>query len=195
MKLDKKRIRPFISPLVSFIGDRIVPRGIVTLTVIAGTYLAQVTKEIDFLIVDCPSTYNIILGRLALNRLRAVMSAYYLKMKFPTAHGVREIGGDQVLGRECYQVALASGENHTWIGSTPIPEPSETPQEVEIVLGDSTKVLKIVSALPTIEKENMISFLRANQDVFAWKHEDMPRIDRKIIQYRLNVNLECKLVH
>ena len=127
MKLDKKRIRPFISPLVSFIGDRIVPRGIVTLTVIAGTYLAQVTKEIDFLIVDCPSTYNIILGRLALNRLRAVMSAYYLKMKFPTAHGVREIGGDQVLGRECYQVALASGENHTWIGSTPIPEPSETP--------------------------------------------------------------------
>ena len=58
MKLDKKRIRPFISPLVSFIGDRIIPRGIVTLTVIAGTYLAQVTKEIDFLIVDCPSTYT-----------------------------------------------------------------------------------------------------------------------------------------
>ncbi|XP_050290281.1 uncharacterized protein LOC126728515 [Quercus robur] len=38
----------------------------------------------------------------------------------------------------------------------------------------------------------MISFLRANQDVFAWKHEDMPGIDRKIIQHRLNVNLECK---
>ena len=63
---------------------------------------------------------------------------------------------------ECYQAALTSGENHTWIGSTPIPKPSETPQEVEIVLGDSTKVLKIVSALPTIEKENMISFLREN---------------------------------
>ena len=195
MKLDKKRIRPFISPLVSFTRDRIVLKGIVTLTVIAGTYLAQVTKEIDFLIVDCPSTYNIILGRPALNSLRAVMSAYYLKMKFPTAHGVREIRGDQVLARECYQVALAYGENHTWIGSTPIPEPSETPQEVEIVPGDSTKVLKIASALLTIEKEKMISFLRANQDVFAWKHEDMPRIDRKIIQYRLNVNLECKLVH
>ena len=71
IKLDKKRIRPFILPLVNFIGDRIVPRGIVTLTVIAGTYPAQVTKEIDFLIIDCPSTYNIILGRPALNRLRA----------------------------------------------------------------------------------------------------------------------------
>ena len=48
MKLDKRRIRPFISPLVSFTGDRIVLRGIVTLTVIAGTYPAQVTKEILF---------------------------------------------------------------------------------------------------------------------------------------------------
>ena len=48
-----------------------------------------------------------------------------------------------------------------------IPEPSETPQEVEIVPGDSTKVLKIGSALPTLEKEKMVSFLRENQDVFA----------------------------
>ena len=40
----------------------------------------------------------------------------------------------------------------------------------------------------------MVSFLRINQDVFTWKHEDMPGIDRKIIQHRLNVNLECKLV-
>ena len=77
----------------------------------------------------------------------------------------------------------------------PILEPSEIPQEVEIVPEGSTKVLKIRIALLTSKKEKMISFLRANQDVFTWKHEDMPRIDRKIIQYRLNVNLECKLVH
>ena len=87
MKLDKKMIRPFTSPLVSFTGDKIVPRGIVTLTVIAGTYPAQVTKEIDYLIVNCLSTYNIILGRPALNRLRVAMSTYYLKVKFPIAHG------------------------------------------------------------------------------------------------------------
>ena len=102
MKLDKKRIRPFTSPLVSFIGDRIVPRGIITLTMIASTYPTQITKEIDFLIVDCPSSYNIILGRPALNRLKAITSTYYLKVKFPTAHGVGEIKGDQVLTRECY---------------------------------------------------------------------------------------------
>ena len=44
----------------------------------------------------------------------------------------------------------------------PISEPLETPQEVEIVSGDSTKVLKIGSTLPALEKEKMVSFLRAN---------------------------------
>ena len=162
MKLDKKRIRPFTLPLISFTGNRIVPRGIVTLTVIVETYPAQVTKEIDFLIVDYPPTYNINLGKPALSRLRAATSTYYLKVKFPTAHGVGEIRGDQILERECYQAALASRENHTWVINEPkpIPEPLETQQEVEIVPGDLTKVLKIETALPTLEKEKMISFLR-----------------------------------
>ena len=192
MKLDKKRIRPFTSPLVSFTGDRIVLRGVVTLTVIAGTYPTQVTKEIDFLIVNYPLTYNIILGRPSRNRLKATTLTYYLKVKFPIAHGVREIKEDQVSVRECYQTALASGENHTWVinESKPIPKLTETPQEVEIALRDLMKVLKIGSALPTLEKKKMISFLKANQDVFTWKHEDMLGIDRKIIQHRLNVNPE-----
>jgi len=124
------------------------------------------------------------------------MSTYYLKVRFPTVHGVGEIIGDQVLTRECYQAALTSGEKHTWVINEPepIPELSETPQEVEIVPGDSTKVLKIGSTLPTLKKEKMISFLRTNQDVFAWKHEDMSGIDRKIIQHHLNINPECKPV-
>ena len=94
------------------------------------------------------------------------------------------------------QVALASGENHTWVVNEPEPilELSKTPQEVEIILGDSMRVLKIGTTLPTSKKEKMISFLRANQDVFTWKHEDMPRIDKKIIQHRLNVNPKCKPV-
>ena len=38
MKLGKRRIRPFTSPMVTFTGDRVVPRVIVTLIVIASTY-------------------------------------------------------------------------------------------------------------------------------------------------------------
>ena len=54
--------------------------------------------------------------------------------------------------------------------------------------------MKIGIALPIAKKEKMISFLRENQDVLAWRHEDMLGIDRKIIQRHLNVNPECKLV-
>ena len=79
LRLDPKRLRYFNSPLVSFSGDKIYPRGIVTLSVIAGTHLAEVTIQVDFLVVDCPSSYNVILGRPTLNRLKDVTSTYYLK--------------------------------------------------------------------------------------------------------------------
>ena len=79
LRLDPKRLRYFNSPLVSFNGDKIYPRGIVTLSVIAGTHLAEVTIQVDFLVVDCPSSYNVILGRPTLNRLKAATSTNYLK--------------------------------------------------------------------------------------------------------------------
>jgi len=56
-------------------------------------------------------------------------STYYLKVKFPTAHDIGEIREEQVLSRECYQVTLALGKNHTWMidEPEPIPEPSKVP--------------------------------------------------------------------
>ena len=76
-----------------------------------------------------------------LNWLTAATTTYYLKVKFPTAHKVGEIKKDQVLARECYQIALTSGENHTWVINEPepIPVPSKIPQEVEIVPRDLSK--------------------------------------------------------
>ena len=38
LKLDPRRLRPFESPLVNFIGGRVYPKGIVTLTVTVGSY-------------------------------------------------------------------------------------------------------------------------------------------------------------
>ena len=38
LKVDIKRLRPFDSPLVSFSGDKVYPKGIVTLTVTASSY-------------------------------------------------------------------------------------------------------------------------------------------------------------
>ena len=94
LKLDEKRLRPFESPLVSFSGDRVYPKGIITLTVTVGTHSRQLTRQLDFLVVDCPSSYNVIIERPTLNRWKAAISTYCLKVKFPTDNGVGEVKGN-----------------------------------------------------------------------------------------------------
>ena len=37
-------------------------------------------------------------------------------------------------------------------------------------------------------RQALTVFLKMNQDVFAWSHEDMPGIDPSVIVHRLNVN-------
>ncbi|XP_075653600.1 uncharacterized protein LOC142623992 [Castanea sativa] len=102
LNLNPGRLRPFDSPLVSFSGDRVYPKGIMTLKVIIGAYPKQQTRQLNFLVVDCPSSYNVIIRRPTLNRWKAATSTYCLKIKFPTEVGVGEVKGDQVLARECY---------------------------------------------------------------------------------------------
>ena len=43
-------------------------------------------------------------------------------------------------------------------------------------------------ASPTV-CQALMTFLRVNQDVFAWSHEDMPGIDPLVMVYKLNVSL------
>ena len=87
------------------------PKGIVTLTVTVGAYPRQLTRKLDFLVVDCPSSYNVIIGRPTLNRCKVAMSTYCLKVKFSTENGVGKVKGDQVLARECYQAVLAAKDD------------------------------------------------------------------------------------
>ena len=38
-------------------------------------------------------------------------------------------------------------------------------------------------------RQALAAFLKTNQDMFAWSHEDMPEIDPSVIVHRLNMNL------
>ena len=91
LKVDPKRFLPFESPLISFSGDKVYPRGIVTLTVTAGSYPFQVTNKYNILVVDSPSSYNVIIGRPTFNRWKAATSTYCLKVKFLTEQGIDEV--------------------------------------------------------------------------------------------------------
>ncbi|XP_059638728.1 uncharacterized protein LOC132281003 [Cornus florida] len=106
MCIGREMLRPMKSPLIGFFGEKVFPLGVITLPLIAKTSPKQVTVMVEFLVVDCPSTYNIILGRMTLNAIRAVTSMYHLLMQFFTEQSIGELRGDQAIVRKCYTVAL-----------------------------------------------------------------------------------------
>ena len=194
LKLDPGRLRPFDSPLVSFSGDRVYLKGIVTLTVTLGTYLEQLTHQLDFLVVDCPSSYSVIIGRPTLNRWKLATSTYCLKVKFPTENRVGEVRGDQVLARECYQAILVAKENHTWMIEEKEDDKVKALEEVELVDGMTTKTTRIGTTLSPEMRSMLVQFLKENLDVFAWSHKDMPGISPRVTEHKLNVNPKKKPV-
>ena len=191
MGIDRTRLIPTNALLVGFGGIRVFPLGAVTLSVTAGDYPQQITKDITFLVVDCSSAYNGILGRLTLNSWKAATSTYHLMIKFPTDYGIGELRGDQVAACECY-IAMVEMEDHQQ--TMCIEEQRTTAESVEeleeVTLDESrpgrTTRMGTLASQPI--RQALAVFLKMDQDVFVWNHEDMPGIDPSVIVHRLNVN-------
>ena len=172
MEIDRARLIPKNAPLVGFGGTRVLPLGAITLSVTVGDYPQQITKDVTFLVVDFSSAYNGILGR-------------------PTLNGIGELRGDQVAARECY-IAMLEMEDHQqtmcigdqWTTAEPVEELEEISLD-ESIPNRTTRMGTLASPLV---RQDLATFLRMNQDVFAWSHEDMPGIDPSVIVHRLNVN-------
>ena len=80
-------------------------------------YPPQITKDVTFLVINCSSTYNSIVGWPTLNLWKTMTSTYHLMIKFPTEYRVGKVHGDQVAARECY-VAMLEMDNHLQTMST-----------------------------------------------------------------------------
>ncbi|CAL9074573.1 unnamed protein product [Musa textilis] len=87
---------------MGFTGDSIVPIGMVDLYVTFGFDDCFEIVKTKFLIVDIPFTYNVIIGRPTLNCIRAMVSTYLMRLKFPTSSSVGEIRSDPKDLRHCY---------------------------------------------------------------------------------------------
>ncbi|XP_042515376.1 uncharacterized protein LOC122089749 [Macadamia integrifolia] len=106
MEMEEKYLKPVTTPLHDFSGSPIRPKGMIELQIHADLGELQRSVMANFLVIDIPSAYNVILGRPSLNNLKAVVSTYHLKMKFPTERGIGEYIGDQLESRRCYVNAL-----------------------------------------------------------------------------------------
>ncbi|XP_021827212.1 uncharacterized protein LOC110767855 [Prunus avium] len=206
------------SPLVAFGGGHVQPLGHMHLTLSIGAHPRRASTTTSFVVVDCPTSYNVILGRPALVGLDATVSHRCLMLKFPTPGGVGCVRGSQSTARTCYasSVKLKSkvyGETFSLTSGPAYPAPAEAseldpregidpvnPKPVEelekiaVYPDHPEQFLQIGTRMTTVVRESLVKFLEANLDVFAWTHEDMTGINPEIITHRLSIDPHHKPV-
>ncbi|CAJ2645078.1 unnamed protein product [Trifolium pratense] len=118
LQLDETYLTPYFgSDLSGFNGATTKPWGYVDLLVTVGSEETAKTIKVKFLVVDCPSLYQCILGRTAIADLMAVPSTAHLKMKYYTHKGqVATLHGDIEAARRVFN---ASSKGNEYIGQLP----------------------------------------------------------------------------
>ena len=106
MDIGREKLDLVNTHMRGFSGEKVLPLGSIQLVLTQGEPPFQATTTARFLIVDAPSSYNMLLGRPSLNAIKAIPSAYHMMIKFPTVSGVGMVRGDQRVARECYTTSM-----------------------------------------------------------------------------------------
>ncbi|XP_073017906.1 uncharacterized protein [Primulina eburnea] len=200
MDLQGYHLETVEAALFGFAGHVVYPEGEIILPLTLGSHDLKRTVMTSFTMVDSPSSYNIILGRPAMNELRAVASTYHQKIKFPVGARVGEVRGDQPSSRKCYVEAVRADQSRSKkegkrakIGGTggriveegEIHFVAEEEQEaVEIGPGQQIRVARDLSMTTRV---SLIKCLKTNIHVFAWSQQELTGISPFISEHHLNI--------
>lgn len=102
LNLKPDNLKPYSSPLVSFEGRVVIPKGQIRLLVQTSMEIV----EVDFIVIDAYSPYTVIVARPWLHTLGAVSSTLHQKVKYLSNGQVGEIRGDQSVARQCLVAAI-----------------------------------------------------------------------------------------
>ncbi|GKV07083.1 hypothetical protein SLEP1_g18889 [Rubroshorea leprosula] len=187
--LDLALLQKYDGPIYGFNNQHVPVEGILTLHVAFGSGRTYVTLSVRFLVVKMASSFNIVIGRPTLTEIRAVVSQSHLCMKFPTPMGIATLRGNQEVARHCYITSVMGVEI---VDNRPDDEtravPVEDVEEVLIDDRDPSYKTQIGTRLNPEERAELLTFLRANNDVFAWTSADMPGIPNSVCQHKLSTN-------
>ncbi|XP_073049605.1 uncharacterized protein [Primulina eburnea] len=201
MNLEGYQLQPVETALFGFAGHTVYPRGEITLPLTIGAEELRKTVMTVFTVVSAPTSYNIILGRPAMNAFRAVASAYHQKLKFPVRNRVGEVWGDKPSSRKCYaetvkienKRARRGGESRRpWkeevhsIQHVRMVEGDEQ-EEVSILPGQPTKTTKIARDLEPATRAQLLQCLEKNADIFAWSSSELVGIYPHVAEHKLNI--------
>ena len=192
LQLSPYQLRPYTGCLYGFAGDQVEVRGHIKLRTTFTDCTTSRTANIRYLIVNAPSTYNILLGRPALNRIGAIASTRHMKMKLPSLEGtVITIKSDQKEAKKCYKKSLEmkrgvfavtaqpsreEGVTRAEIARERRPEPTEDVLEREI----GGKMFKLGKSLGQETHDQIAEVIARHLDVFAWSASDMPSMDPQV---------------
>ncbi|XP_021812766.1 uncharacterized protein LOC110755794 [Prunus avium] len=211
--IDPQHLNKDITPLLSFSGDVVKPIGSVQLPFAVGTIPRRTIIYTHFLVVDCPTAYNAIIGRTTLTKMKAMLSPHMLLLKFPTHAGVGQVRGDQLSARTCYVSATKDSARATlheayYVATnvvvpngrgadkpddprdeavTPQAQPIEDLESVTLSEAQPDRQVRIGTTLSSALLADFIAFLRANTEVFAWSYNDMPGIAPSVISHKLSI--------
>ena len=102
LNLKPKNLTAYDSPLVSFDGKLIAPKGHIRLPVQAGSEVV----EVDFIVVDAYSPYTTIVAKPWLHTLGAISLTLHQKVKYLSRDQVEELIGNQSVARQCLVSAI-----------------------------------------------------------------------------------------
>ncbi|XP_027361367.1 uncharacterized protein LOC113869304 [Abrus precatorius] len=85
--IPEEELKEYCEPLVGLSGERVETRGCIDLYTSFGLKHEGKCIKVTYLVVHANTSYNILLGRPSLNKLKAIVSTPHLAMKFPSERG------------------------------------------------------------------------------------------------------------
>nr|ABA95741.2 retrotransposon protein, putative, unclassified [Oryza sativa Japonica Group] len=164
-------------PIIGVTPGHTWPLGHIDLPVTFGGSANFRTERVNFDVADLSLPYNAVLGRPALVKFMAAVHYAYLQMKMPGPGGPISVHGDLKVALAC----MEQRADHLTAASKP--------EGGDERLGTSAPAAprqRIVTC-DEVPEDALVSFLRANADVFAWRPADMPGVPREVIEHRLAV--------
>nr|CAH67052.1 OSIGBa0127A14.4 [Oryza sativa] len=164
-------------PIIGVTPGHTWPLGHIDLPVTFGGSANFRTERVNFDVADLSLPYNAVLGRPALVKFMAAVHYAYLQMKMPGPGGPISVRGDLKVALAC----MEQRADHLAAASKP-----EGGDERLGTSAPTTPRRRIVTC-DEVPEDALVSFLRANADIFAWRPADMPGVPREVIEHRLAV--------
>ncbi|GKV15561.1 hypothetical protein SLEP1_g26343 [Rubroshorea leprosula] len=174
--------------------------GVLTLHVAFGSGRTYVTPSVWFLVVEMVSSFNVVIGRPTLTEIRAVVFQSHLCMKFPTCMGIATLRGNQETpeanpqripdNQQVMGIEIVDNRPEDETRAAPV----EDVEEVLIDDKDLSRKTQIGTRFNPEERDKLIAFLRANNDVFMWTSADMLGIPNSAIKEEVEKLLQAGFV-